>query len=646
MSAILGYLLNKNDTRSAAGFPAMMENELQKNARLDSIHRIVKDRIYIACGVQNITKESSYEKLPFHNVEKGLYFTFDGILDNREELIRELGLSCAPDELIADGTIAYQAFLKWGDAAAEHFTGLFCFAVIDELVGTVRLFSDPVASRCLYYYINPAGSMFFSTLIAPIRAVCPEIGINETYIQDFLAAPGLMPNLVSYETPYTGVYIMDPGIMMTLSGDKVEQTVWFNINRCDKSYDFSTSNKAGHAFRSLYEQCVIDATRTNGEIGISMSSGFDSATVGSIAADHLYKQGRSLYSYTYCPLKKREREKGFVFDEEADVRNIAAMHPAIKAAFTNNDGKNCLQDLEHIISILEMPVKAIANFPNLCEIYKKASDKGCRIVLTGQCGNGSVSNGYIDDVLCDLFLKKKYFTFLRYLNRYSKTVRESRKMALKNCIKLFRYAKSVLSGKAGAEPDYTPSNRFVKKDYFNDYPLRDRLRAGEVPYTTPIPTTQELYRAFLQKKALWTYMGAMETKLGLYYGIVLRDPTKDARMLRFCYALPYKYFAYMGEPRWLIRGNCKDLLPSDLINDWMRYSVQNYDYLDRIERDWDDVKNSISFIMDKNFSSIVDPTETDAFINGEGSISQRFSDPEIKDFLFVLSAALFKKTNM
>ena len=138
----------------------------------------------------------------------------------------------------------------------------------------------------------------------------------------------------------------------------------------------------------------------------------------------------------------------------------------------------------------------------------------------------------------------------------------------------------------------------------------------------------------------------METKLGLYYGIFLRDPTKDVRMLRFCYALPYKYFAYMGEPRWLIRGNCKDLLPADLINDWMRYSVQNYDYLDRIERDWDDVKKIISFITDKDFSSIINQTEADTFINGKGPISERYSDPEIKDFLFALSAALFKKINM
>ncbi len=646
MSAILGYLLSKDDAHNASDFPIMMEKALQKNARLDSTHRIVKDQIYIACGIQNITKESSYEKLPFYNEEHSFYFTFDGILDNREDLILELDLSCDPNEMIADGTIAYHAFLKWENDAVSHFRGLFCFAVIDKLSGTVRLFSDPVASRCLYYYKNPAGSVFFSTLISPIRAVCPEIGINETYMQDFLAIPGLLPNIISYETAYNGVYIMDPGIMITISADRIDQTIWFDMSRCDEPYDFSNADKTGHAFRSLYEKCIKDATRTNGEIGIAMSSGFDSATVGSIAADHLYKQGHSLYSYTYCPLKKRAREGDFVFDEEADVRNIAAMHPAIKATFTNNNGKNCLQDFEQILSILEMPVKAIANFPNLCEIYQKASDKGCRIVLNGQCGNESVSHGFIEDVLFDLFINKHYLLFLRYLNRHCKALHISRKIALKRFIQYSCFTRKVISGKAGQMSEYTPSNRFVNKDYFNNYPLTERFKEGGLLYSVSIPLTQKLYRAFLEKKALWTYMGAMETKLGLYYGIVLRDPTKDVRMLRFCYALPYKYFAYMGEPRWLVRGNCKDLLPADLINDRMRYSVQNYDYFDRIERDWDDVKKNLTFILDKQFSSFANHDEADAFINGDEPVSKKYSDSDIKNFLTVFSAALFKKINV
>ncbi len=77
-------------------------------------------------------------------------------------------------------------------------------------------------------------------------------------------------------------------------------------------------------------------------------------------------------------------------------------------------------------------------------------------------------------------------------------------MALKGCIGYFRHTQNVLSGKTGALSDYTPSNRFVHRSFFEDYPLHDRFKEGEIPYIDQIPTTQELYRTFLQKRAVST----------------------------------------------------------------------------------------------------------------------------------------------
>ena len=81
-------------------------------------------------------------------------------------------------------------------------------------------------------------------------------------------------------------------------------------------------------------------------------------------------------------------------------------------------------------------------------------------------------------------------------------------------------------------------------------------------------------------------MGELDTKTGLKYGILLRDPTRDMRIMNFCYHLPFHLFAYEGTPRWLVRGNLGDLLPEALLSQWMRYSVQNGDWHNRVSRDW------------------------------------------------------------
>jgi hypothetical protein len=57
-------------------------------------------------------------------------------------------------------------------------------------------------------------------------------------------------------------------------------------------------------------------------------------------------------------------------------------------------------------------------------------------------------------------------------------------------------------------------------------------------------------------------------------------------MIQFCANLPYHLFAYNGTPRWLTRGTLADILPADILDDWMRYGVQNSDWLLRIRRDW------------------------------------------------------------
>ena len=90
----------------------------------------------------------------------------------------------------------------------------------------------------------------------------------------------------------------------------------------------------------------------------------------------------------------------------------------------------------------------------------------------------------------------------------------------------------------------------------------------------------------MKKKALYTYLGEFETKMGLKYGVVLRDPTADIRMISFCYHMPYKYFAYNGVPRWLVRNNFQEELPNNIVNNWMRYGVQNADCFIRMKREW------------------------------------------------------------
>lgn len=607
MSAIWGYLSYTNPINER--IPSDMEAPYREKTKIDCYRSQQLSNLYMACGIQHITKESQQEALPIFDEENGVFFTADCIIDNREELFSLLNA----DSSEPDGTLMYLAYKKWGMDCLQKFRGMFSMAVFDANTKTLYLAADQVSSRCLYYY-RTEEFVCFSTLLEPIRRTCPEITLNEYYLKDFLTAPGLMPNIVSTETPYTGIYKINPGCYLTITQDDLTEHSYWTPFMHKKKYHL-TAKGYGKAFRELYTRCVKDALRTDGEVGISMSSGLDSASIGALAALQLRDKKKTLYSYTYVPYetpKPDKRNKDYVHDETADVLKIAEMHPNIKPRFLNNNGKNCFDFLSEGLSITEIPYKAVVNFPNLFEVYCHAKQDRCKIVLTGQTGNTTISHGKITDILYDSYQKRHYLRFLLSLNRYSKTTKVSRKKALRSCLQQFKHAREISRHPNVSE--YHPENPFLSEHILDNYPLPARYKEGGLEILTPIPASKEAYRQFLYKKALYTYMGEWETKLSLATGILLRDPTRDIRLLQFCAHLPYHLFAYGGIPRWLIRENVKDILPASILENWMRYGVQNSDWLLRIERDFPDIKKYILEtiadvkLKDKNrlLSSLVD----------------------------------------
>ncbi len=586
MSAIWGTIDFKNTTDSSVN--RKITDYYNTTCKIDHIHSIIEQNFYFGCGVQNLTAEAASENLPYSAADKGYCLTADAILDNRAELMDRL---CINDTTIPDGTLICLAYENWGLDMVKYLRGLFSIAIYDVTYNTAYLIADQMSSRCLYYYhIN--GSLSFSTLATPLRLMHHDININDFYIKDFLTAPGLMPNIISSDTPFKNVHMLNPGTYIKVTADSIEEThYWTPASPID--CNCSSPSEYSSYFRGLYEQCVRDALRTDGKTGIAMSSGLDSATVGTIAAKILAERGSNLYSFTYIPFEEpaTDRNKNNVHNEMESVKMIHKMYPNIIGEFLNNNGKNCYEDIPECVRILEMPLKACINMPNLFEIYKKAAASSCKVVLCGQMGNSTVSHGYIDDVLFDLCLNKKYIRFLKYLNNYSKTVKESRKQALKGCFRYFRYSKKEYNT---CTFSYTPDNPFLAENIIDGYPLSERYIKSGTPVIGGVPTPGHIYRDYLYLPAMFTYLGALETKAGLAFGIVLRDPTKDMRMLNFCYHLPYHLFAYNGIPRWLIRSSCRDLLPSSLLDNWLRYGVQNSDFMVRLIRDWNTIGPKIS----------------------------------------------------
>lgn len=578
MSAIWGKIIWN-------GVPAQdmaetMSNCYRDRCRIDRFGLEVSANACIGCGIQYIYPEARREHLPRKDDTHGFIFSADIVLDNRRELLDELSL----EEECADGEIAYQAYLKWGIDCVKKFYGLFTIAVWDYRKQTLYLANDHIAARCLYYYSNEEG-VTFSTLLEPLLQKEEKIEINEMFLKDYLAAPWMIPTVVETETPYQGVYKLSAATILTITQTEQHRVTYWSPSEPLENCHCTCAGEYGAYFRKLLTTCVRDAIRGEEKRGIALSSGLDSSSVGSIAADLLKKENRYLYAYTYVPADTADKNtKSRIYDETEDVKQMIAMHENILPHFLCNHGESVLKSIEEGLQTLEIPYKAFVNYPSLREIYQEASKEGCTVMLSGQFGNSTISYGNIDPIFFDLYRNHRFLTLFRAMNGFACHMKLSRKKFFAGYLRYLHQEKKA--GRASENEAY-PEYPFASASFWDTYPLKERFAQGRMDLFSARLATQKKYQELLCVFPGSAYIGEWETKLGLKYGLLLRDPTKDRRMISFCYHLPYEYFAYQGKTKWLIRENMKDMLPAYLLDNWDRHGIQNSDWLRRVEADWE-----------------------------------------------------------
>ena len=577
MSAIWGIVrLSKSAIIPGYAYDTM-KHSYEERCKIDRYNMISFEDGFFACGIQYVTPQAHNENLPCDN-GNGLYFTSDCMVDN-------------PHGDTPDGKYLYEKYLEKGPNSLKEIYGAYSVAVWDSARHVLQLCADPTASRCLYYYQRD-GLIVFSTLIEPIRRIFPDIPINENYIKDFLIAPMLLPNLVPRESAYLGVNKVIQGYYITFSEGKAEETRYFDPLIYNKDMKVRTIKQTDHTFRSLYERCVGDLLR-NEITGVAMSSGLDSSSIAVLAADHIKKAGHGrLLAYTYVPAMEVSSRPDNITNETNAVKEIVKANPIIEPHFLNNHGKNCVTQIPDVVSLTEMPIKAVVNFPNLLEIYDTAARSGCRIVMNGQFGNSTVSYGKYEDVLYNKYRKHHYLSYA------SDILRACRKFNIPflRPLKGFRsdFKKQIMFLKKPTMIwDAELYNEYLQPDIKENYPAKERFTASGFLYADNIFTDESEYHNQMFNHPSFAYIGEIETKMGLRYGIIIRDPTRDARMLSLCVKIPYSHFAYHGTPRCLIRRNLRNLIPTDILDNLKRYGEQNADWMLRLNRDSSNVISTI-----------------------------------------------------
>jgi asparagine synthase (glutamine-hydrolysing) len=216
------------------------------------------------------TKESRHETQP-HVSSSGAVITWDGRLDNRQDLIQQLR-----DALTIRSTdveIVAAAYECWGSDCFVMLIGDWALSLWDPHNRSLILAKDHIGTRHLYYSFDNS-QVTWSTIIDPLVLLGGRtFTLCEEYIAGWFA---FFP--AAHLTPYVGIHSVPPSSSVLIRpGKHTVRKFWdFDPN---KQIRYPSDADYEEHFRVVFAEAVRRRLRSDSPILAELSGGMDSSSI-------------------------------------------------------------------------------------------------------------------------------------------------------------------------------------------------------------------------------------------------------------------------------------------------------------------------------------------------------------------------------
>jgi asparagine synthase (glutamine-hydrolysing) len=516
----------------------------------------------IAVGrrLKRVLPEDAYDRQPLIG-DSGLVFVADARVDNRDELARALDIDRHQLRTLSDAELMLRAYERWGTDAFDRIYGVFACAVWDNARRRLILAKDGVGMRPLYYH-RAAGLFAFATMPKGLHALpeTPYAPDEETVAELLMLTPDWGAG-----TLFKGVEKVEGGTFVVVGQDG-PPTVQRHWEPSRRTLTLPSANAYAEAMREQLDQAVGSCLRGVRDVATHLSAGYDSASVAATAARLLAPSGARVHAFTSVPREgyvdaaRRPR----LIDEGPLAAATAAMYPNIDHVLIRSGGRSPLQALDRNFLLYERPVLNICNLVWADAINDAVRERKLGVLLSGAMGNISLSyNGA--ELLPELIRGGRLVRWLAEARGLhdSQQVRWVSVMARSfgpwAPAWLWRLARRI----NGASELELSSYSLINPRRVDELDLKARARARGLDLA---------YRPWKDGRAarLWAMRrgdrGAHQKGVLAGWGIDMRDPTADRRLVEFCLAAPTDQFMRDGRPRALARRALADRLPAAVLD--------------------------------------------------------------------------------
>ena len=565
--------------------------------KFDKSGTFTESSVFLGCHLNYLVSESINEVLPKEDESGSFVITADAIIYNRKELFNLISIPENKKEM-PDSLLILEAYKIWGISCTEKLVGDYAFVIWDKQKDELFCVRDHVGKRTFYYY-NDNDKFAFSTLINPLFKVGGiKKQLNNTYIADFLTLTGIRHEIDAHITIFHNIFQLPPANAMLVSKNGIKMWRYWEIKKT-KEIHFDTDEEYEEAFRRIYSEAVRCRLRSIKKVGIMLSGGLDSGSAACLAAKELKNRNEKLFSFTQVPMEgyKNWLSKNQLADEREYVEEICKFTSNIEPYYIASKSRNSLTEINELIEILEQPYKYFENSYWLNEIYKTANSMDVGILLVGQSGNSTVSWGNFNAYITYLLKTNNLCNFFKEIRAFSKMHNSNPvKLCFNSLLNFMPYEIKKLVHKIRGGKDYNKLLSPINPAFFSMMKMKKRLKKYHVDTLFIDHRDSFGERIKIMDVSAFSHLGAIETKIALAFGVEIRDPTRDKRLIEFCINLPENQWVRKGHERRLIRCAMKGHMPDKVrLNTTIR-GKQAADWVQRIMPDWDKACEEIADI--------------------------------------------------
>jgi asparagine synthase (glutamine-hydrolysing) len=284
------------------GGPAVARRDLERMANALRPHGpdrsavAVADNIGLAHVLMRITPEDQFDRQPFQG-PSGAMITADLRLDNRDDILTEIGVAARDAIAWPDAQIVLTAWEKIGDAVWPKLRGPFAVAIWDPRGRVLTLARDHLGLSVLMWH---KGEQFFAFASMPKGLFAlPDVPreLNEEKFADFL----VLNHADHATTLYRQIFRLPPAHAATVAADgsMAQHRYWSTADV--KPIRLGSDQAYADGLRECLDRAVRRQMRSAHPIGSHLSGGLDCSSVSVLAARALAERGERLAAYTQVP---------------------------------------------------------------------------------------------------------------------------------------------------------------------------------------------------------------------------------------------------------------------------------------------------------------------------------------------------------